>query len=191
MSHQSEVMDDDGNVTHIRETSDDGRESILYEYDDSVASIITGDHRGDAVEVSDHNEDGTTRAYEYENSIVSIITGDHRGDEKSESKGGCFLTTACIKARELPDDCFELRTLRNFRDNILILSQAGKKEVEEYYRVAPSIVEAVNKNGRAPLIWNKVYADIKRAVTLVRKKKFQDAFDHYKIMTLRLKGAYF
>ena len=29
---------------------------------------------------------------------------------------GCFLTTACCEVLGLPDDCFELRTLRRYRD---------------------------------------------------------------------------
>ncbi len=33
---------------------------------------------------------------------------------------GCFLTTACCEVLGLSDDCFELRTLRRYRDRVLV-----------------------------------------------------------------------
>lgn len=40
-------------------------------------------------------------------------------DERTSSSGGCFLTSACVKSKGLPDNCYELTRLRWFRDNIL------------------------------------------------------------------------
>ena len=34
-----------------------------------------------------------------------------------DNDSGCFLTTACIRAKGLPDDCMELQTLRAYRDD--------------------------------------------------------------------------
>ena len=40
-------------------------------------------------------------------------------DQKCEPPEGCFITTACCETLGLADDCFELRTLRRYRDEVL------------------------------------------------------------------------
>lgn len=80
MSERSIVRDAEGDPTHIREVSDDGRSSKLYEYDNSFGSALW-DHQGPPVEVAEQKEDGTSQAYEYDNSPFSSLW-DHRGDKK-------------------------------------------------------------------------------------------------------------
>ena len=80
MAERSVVRNSDGEATHIREVSDDGRSSTLYEYDNSVLSGLW-DHQGPAVEVAEHREDGTSQAYDYDNSLLSALW-DHKGDKK-------------------------------------------------------------------------------------------------------------
>lgn len=42
--------------------------------------------------------------------------GDHGGYHGGGGSGtsGCFLTSVCVQVRNLPDDCEELKTLRDF-----------------------------------------------------------------------------
>ena len=47
-------------------------------------------------------------------------------DEKCTPPEGCFITTACCEALGLDDDCFELRTLRRYRDQVLAKT-AGRR----------------------------------------------------------------
>jgi hypothetical protein len=54
--------------------------------------------------------------------------------------GGCFLTTACCGAIGLPDDCFELKTLRRYRDGVLALTSEGRREIALYYDIAPLLL---------------------------------------------------
>lgn len=62
---------------------------------------------------------------------------------------GCFLTTACCEVLGLSDDCFELRTLRRYRDRVLIDMPGGRAALAAYYLVAPSILERLPKHERA------------------------------------------
>src|SRR5262245_14909519 len=62
---------------------------------------------------------------------------------------GCFLTTACCEVLRLSDDCFELRTLRRYRDRVLIDMPGGRAAIAAYYLVAPSILERLPKHERA------------------------------------------
>jgi len=110
----------------------------------------------------------------------------------SGKSSGCYLTTACVNARGLPDNCLELQVLRRFRNNILIPSSTGKKIVKEYYKIAPEIVQAVNEQGieMSGIIWNGVYNDVRKAVSLIFKRDFEGAVRYYQEMTLKLKGEY-
>ncbi|RLQ96273.1 hypothetical protein D9X91_08285 [Falsibacillus albus] len=47
-------------------------------------------------------------------------------DEK-KAEESCFITDSCVDARGLPDDCFELKTFRKFRDEVLLQSFKEKK----------------------------------------------------------------
>src|SRR3989344_3180218 len=120
----------------------------------------------------------------------SYSKGSHSKHNKGGSGGGCYLTTACTKAMNLPDDCYELNVLRSFRDNILMSQPTGKKAVREYYDMAPEIVQAVEEQEDAQVIWRSVYRDIGQAVSLVLSNDFEGALKHYKKLSLDLKQRY-
>ncbi len=105
----------------------------------------------------------------------------------SGSNSGCFLTSACVEARRLPDDCEELTVLRRYRDGYLRRRPGGEEEVREYYRIAPRIVEAVNARENAGEIWNRVYEEmVLPCVRMIQSGAMEDAFRLYKDYTLKL-----
>ena len=68
----------------------------------------------------------------------------------------CFITTAVCQYLGKLDDCFELTTLRNFRDNWLALQPGGRKEIQEYYKIAPEIVEKLAASDEKDLMYEKI-----------------------------------
>ncbi len=86
---------------------------------------------------------------------------------KSGSSGGCYLTTACVGAKGLPDNCTELQALRRLRDEFLMPTEFGRKAVAEYYVTAPAIVEAIQSREGAHAVWEGVYREIVEAASLV------------------------
>ncbi|MGK2921978.1 MAG: CFI-box-CTERM domain-containing protein [Methyloceanibacter sp.] len=56
------------------------------------------------------------------------------------SPEGCFITTACCDVLGLDDDCFELRTLRRYRDDVLAKQPGGAALIARYYALAPRIL---------------------------------------------------
>lgn len=125
--------------------------------------------------------------------IFNYSKGYSKGSHSAHSKGGsggCYLTTACVNAMNLPDNCLELSVLRNFRDKILMSQQSGREAVKEYYRIAPEIIEVVEEQDDAQMIWQATYRDIRHAISLVLSGDFEGAFRHYKQMSLRLKEKY-
>ena len=79
-------------------------------------------------------------------------------DDKCEPPAkGCFLTTACCEVLGLPDDCFELRTLRRYRDETLPAMAGGTAAIAAYYLVAPTILDRLPRQDRVTRLLS-VYA---------------------------------
>lgn len=105
------------------------------------------------------------------------------GKTRSNDKGGCFLTTAACRYRGLPDDCYELGVLRQFRDEFLLTSPERAPLVDEYYAEAPRIAADLTPNDLR-VVWETVctcIADIEAGHREKALSRYQDLF-------LRLKG---
>jgi len=68
--------------------------------------------------------------------------------ESSEPSKPCFLTASCCELVGLADDCFELRTLRRYRDEVLAEMPGGRGDIERYYGIAPVILASIRRKGR-------------------------------------------
>ena len=69
------------------------------------------------------------------------------GFRKKKFLGLCFITTAVCEAEGKPDDCAELTAFRAFRDGYLKAQPDGAALIEEYYRIAPTIVMCIDVCG--------------------------------------------
>jgi hypothetical protein len=65
--------------------------------------------------------------------------------ETDPNAPSCFLTTACCGLMGLPDDCWELQTLRRFRDEVMLRTPDGRADVARYYQLAPAILRAMRE----------------------------------------------
>ena len=103
----------------------------------------------------------------------------------------CFISTACIRSKGLPDSCHELETLRWYRDNILVKSKAGQKDVTEYYALAPKIVTAIDASSSAEEVYSGIYNNlIIPCVRLIEQKEYDAAYDLYKTTVDKLKREF-
>ena len=111
--------------------------------------------------------------------------------ENKSSSGGCYLTTACVEHKGLPDDCVELMVLRSFRDEYMSNLEQGRKDIEEYYRTAPGIVAAINRTEEADEVYENIYADvIVPCVEFIQKGHNEEAYEKYKDMVKSLDDKY-
>ena len=104
----------------------------------------------------------------------------------SGNTSSCFLTSACCQYKGLPDDCSELTILRAFRDNYLLKNERGCELVEEYYRIAPDIVDKINSSTDKDTIYEMIYINIHTIITMIEKREYNDAILEYKSMVLRV-----
>ena len=110
---------------------------------------------------------------------------------KGNDTSGCFLTSACVEAQGLADDCYELTTLRNFRDTYLRGTPEGAADVCEYYHTAPAIVEKIKAGDNAKAVFARIYEElVLPCVALIEAGKLSEAHSVYKVYTRRLQEQY-
>lgn len=114
------------------------------------------------------------------------------GSSSGGSSGGlCFISTACVVAKGLPDDCLELRTLRNFRDGFVRNLPQGQEIVQDYYATAPRIVQAIAARQGSDAVYTNLYTRlVERSVALIQAGKLQQAFANYQGIVRELKEQY-
>ena len=104
---------------------------------------------------------------------------------------GCFITSACIEAKNLPNDCYELTTLRSFRDQYVANLPEGKQVIAEYYATAPHIVEKINQETASQKIYVDLYERlVLRSVEFIQLGKKGEAYKNYLNIVKELKRRY-
>jgi len=128
-----------------------------------------------------------------ENCFTCSGSGRVRDNSTYSDKGtgsSCYLTTACCKFSGLTDDCSELNTLRIFRDNYLSNIKEGRRDIQEYYRISPKIVELINSSINRETIYRDILGEVRVIISLIDHGKLEEAHSSYKNMTLKLLPNY-
>lgn len=145
-------------------------------------------------EIYEYGSDRGRDEFLRENGLNPEKYYDHSNDGShgpQNNGGGCYLTTACVKAKNLPDDCDELQTLRAYRDEHLSQTEEGKMAINRYYDVAPKIVEAIDKEPNASSIWNRLYNElVVPCVTFIKAEQYDKAYELYRDTTFMLEKEY-
>lgn len=119
---------------------------------------------------------------------------DFWGNAKKAAKSSaCFVTSACVEARGLPDDCYELCLLRLFRREYVAKRPDGARVLAEYEEKAPKIVSAINTLGpeKARAIYEDLYErGAERSVRLIQNGLWGEAYDLYQAICEELEKIY-
>ena len=84
------------------------------------------------------------------------------------------------------DNCYELRVLRWFRDNFI-----SQKDIEHYYKIAPIIVETINKEEKAEIIYDYIYDNVvDYCVEQIEQGNYEYAYNRYKNSFLTLEEQF-
>lgn len=111
--------------------------------------------------------------------------------DEGSSSGGCYLTSACVNAKGLEDNCYELEVLRNYRDTWLSSFDKGKKLIQEYYLIAPLIVKRIDNLMTSKEIYDRLFDElVKPCVKLIEEGKREDAMQLYYDVTKELERLY-
>ena len=105
----------------------------------------------------------------YENGKKKVII------PKDDQEDDCFITTACVNYFGLQDNCYELTTLRNFRDEYLLNKDSGKEMVQSYYTIAPLLVKKINSDAKRDSVYKEIYTKIVDTCSAIESKDFDRA----------------
>jgi len=110
---------------------------------------------------------------------------------ESDSKEGCFLTTACVQQQQLPDDCDELQTLRVLRDSYMAGSADGIEMIKQYRTLGPAVVQSINSCANKEEIYAYMYTNmILPSVQLVKEGRHKEAVEYYRVFVKELIERY-
>lgn len=169
-----------------------------FDYKKAEANLYDSDARHPD-EIYEYKSEKAIRGYMKENGLNPDKY--YKPNEKSKRPNssthsnsgseGCYLTSACVAAKGLPDHCEELQTLRSFRDGYLSQQPEGPAEIEQYYATAPNIVEAINQLPDAIKIWNRIYEElVKPCVQMIHANQNAEAHQLYKSFANKLARLY-
>lgn len=127
------------------------------------------------------NKGLTVTVYYPTGGIKAVINPKNREEESN-----CFITTACVKYYGLKDNCYELQTLRHFRDIYLLKSDRGKRMVGKYYQVAPALVKYLEADNQKAIIFKNIFLKIKSACNAIEQQDFEKATAIYKATVANL-----
>ena len=125
-------------------------------------------------------------AVDSDSKSAHIIDTTNGSTEHTDIK--CYLTSACMKyfQEKFDDNCYELTILRWFRDNFV-----SKEDIEHYYEVAPIIVESINNEERAYIIYDYIYDNVvDYCVEQIEQGNFDKAYSRYKNSVLTLEEQF-
>lgn len=106
---------------------------------------------------------------------------------KPKKKSSCFITTAVCDNFGKADDCYELTMFRSFRDNWLANQPEGESLINEYYRIAPNIVNKINQLRNAKEIYQQIWNEyLQPCLLFIENGKYLECESKYVEMVHKL-----
>ena len=103
----------------------------------------------------------------------------------------CYITTAVCRSLGRPDDCYELNTLRDYRDSYLLSTDEGREIVQEYYNIAPTILRRIDKKAEADEIYENIWKTyLSPCITMIENGENEKCRDVYSSMVRKLEARY-
>lgn len=104
----------------------------------------------------------------------------------------CFITTAVCQSLGKPDHCRELTAFRSFRDEWLAMQPGGLGLINQYYLLAPLIVNEIDRKKEAPAIYNEIWQTyLSRCLAQYQNGQLKECLHTYETMFYSLSGRFF
>ena len=92
----------------------------------------------------------------------------------------CYVTTAVCLSLGKDENCREIRLLKDYRDGFLFEQADGPELIDEYYDIAPTIVNRINKRPDAKETYQSIYQNyISPCIDLIDQERFTDCKNLY------------
>ena len=169
-----------------------GKDKYGYKHEDGHYSKMTGKGSSSSYSIYDKNPSEKHHSGTHVN--INLSKGkngsivEHGPDGKTiKTDITCYLTTACLryKKEDFQDDCYELQTLRWFRDIFV-----SEEDIWYYEQVAPIIVEAIDQSPERDKIYDYIYIKvIVECLEAIEQGNYDLAYHKYKNSVLMLEEA--
>lgn len=120
-----------------------------------------------------------------------IQASDHASIQAGFRQKLCFVTTAVCRGLRKPQDCKEIILMKQFRDGYFSESTEGKRLIQEYYDIAPTIVKRISREAdpeeKYLYLWNTY---IRKCVDHIENGKNEQCSCLYETMMSELKEEY-
>lgn len=122
----------------------------------------------------------------------SLQAAEYTYIETGFHKKFCYITTAVCENFGKPDDCYELRTLRSYRDEYLACAPGGQDMIRKYYDVAPAIVKHINQQPQRNEIYESIWTEyLSPCIQMIEKNQLDECRVLYEDMVDTLAEKYF
>lgn len=103
----------------------------------------------------------------------------------------CYITTAVCESLGKSDDCYELHVLRSYRDSYLSKQPDGMEMIGQYYDIAPTIVNRVNKMSERKEIYSSIWNEyLKPCISLIEDDRNDECKQVYTDMVHHLQKKF-
>lgn len=104
----------------------------------------------------------------------------------------CYITTAVCESLGKGADCYELRLLKEYRDQYMEKTPEGHALVQEYYDIAPTIVKRMEKEPERDTLYQELYEQyLMPCIHEIEEGAYEACCSRYESMVLDLKNRYF
>ena len=144
--------------------------------DDFFQKSIHSSVKGFGTPGSDDKERQSYNAGYEDGSADQEEGGNSNYSGGTSESSDCFITTATLNSIGKTDNCDELNTFRSFRDKWLTRQADGQSLISEYYKIAPSIVAAINSDTNHKIIYHELWKkNIEPCLNLLKQERFEEA----------------
>ena len=121
----------------------------------------------------------------------NISAADYQSINGGFKRKLCYVTTAVCLNLNKGEDCEELRLIKGFRDNYLSSTEEGRRLIEEYYDIAPTLVKRIDRDAEAQAkylwLWNTYLAP---CVAYIKREELENCKKTYCSMMEKLRAEY-
>ena len=138
------------------ESSKRKKENVLMKYNLGMVTYVIPMFRYDRMDACEEIVDCMIERWNDHDLELKISKSEFEQIQGGFKSRLCYITTAVCASLGKPDDCYELNLMRRYRDEYLVNQKGGEEIVAEYYDIAPTIVNRINRMENS----EDVYADI-------------------------------
>ncbi|QUO21529.1 hypothetical protein KFE18_13285 [Clostridiaceae bacterium Marseille-Q4143] len=103
----------------------------------------------------------------------------------------CYVTTAICESLGKEADCYELRLLKDYRDQYMESDPERKEMVDEYYDIAPTIVKRMDRCDNRKELYQDLYDRyLMPCIHEIEDEKYEECCNRYQDMVMELKFRY-